>query len=192
VNAPSPDNNGLVDNNGVVLKVPLLGEHQQLIRDVERLKQQMISNVELFADKIAALDRLTDTRFEGADKAVQAALQAAKEAVDKANTASERRFDSVNEFRAQLGDMVNTLISRVEADARFKAIDDQLVLLRSAVDKGFSGVEGRDSGATSNRIDERHARNEGRDNLALWIAVASVILTVVLTIMNAWVVHVGH
>jgi multidrug resistance efflux pump len=54
-------------------------------------------------------------------------------------------------------------------------------------------------GASTNRIDERKGRAESRDNLALWIAIAGIFvacsgvaLTIVLTIANAWLVHVGH
>jgi anti-sigma-K factor RskA len=61
-----------------------------------------------------------------------------------------------------------------------------------ALRQRVTALESAALGYNATRTDQRHARNEGRDNLALWIAVASVILTVALTIMNAWVVHVGH
>lgn len=66
------------------------------------------------------------TSFDASEKAMAAALLAAKEAVEKANLANEKRFDSVNEFRAQLNDMVNTLLPRQEATAIFSAMDARI------------------------------------------------------------------
>jgi hypothetical protein len=81
------------------------------------------------------------TSFQASEKAVAAALLAAEKAVDKANTANEKRFESVNEFRAQLNDMVNSLLPSNEAEARFKAIDDKVVDMKSLIDKGFASAE---------------------------------------------------
>lgn len=120
-----------------------IGEHQQLIRDVEQLKVRIGADAVLAQEKIGALDRLMNTRFDSADRAVQAALLAAKEAVEKANGASEKRFDAVNEFRGQLSDMVNTLIPRKEAESRFSAIEERVSRNQTAIDKGFTGVDSR-------------------------------------------------
>lgn len=66
------------------------------------------------------------TALEAAEKAVQAALTAAKEAVSKSEVAAEKRFESVNEFRAQLQDIIATLVSKVEVDAKFTSITDKM------------------------------------------------------------------
>lgn len=73
------------------------------------------------------------TAFTAADKAVAAALAAQEKAVDKANIANEKRFESVNEFRAQLNDMVNTLMPRQEAESRFLAIIEKLEMANTAI-----------------------------------------------------------
>lgn len=72
-------------------------------------------------------------RFQAAQEAVSAALAAAKEAVTKAESANERRFESVNEFRAALTDQSGKMITRFEADTRFKALEDHQSQQRGAV-----------------------------------------------------------
>lgn len=67
-----------------------------------------------------------DQRFIAQEKSMMAALLAVREAVVKAEAAAEKRFDSVNEFRATLKDQQLTLMSRNEADVRFKAIETKL------------------------------------------------------------------
>lgn len=67
-----------------------------------------------------------DQRFNAQEKAVSAALAAAKEAVTKAESSAEKRFDSVNEFRATLKDQQSTLIPRIEAEVRLKAIENKI------------------------------------------------------------------
>lgn len=68
-------------------------------------------------------EKSTIVALAAAKEAVQAALIAAKEAVQKAEFASEKRFDSVNEFRNSLKDQQTTLMSRTEADTRFKDLE---------------------------------------------------------------------
>lgn len=96
-------------------------------------------------------DRAINQRFELQDKAVNAALAAAKEAVTaalvaakeavaKAEFAAEKRFDAVNEFRSTLRDQQATLISKSEAEIRFKSIDDKIsvILARQTQELGRS------------------------------------------------------
>lgn len=72
-----------------------------------------------------------DQRFIAQEKSMLAALIGVREAVTKAEAAAEKRFDSVNEFRATLKDQQLTLMSRNEADARFKAIEIKLSTIES-------------------------------------------------------------
>lgn len=88
---------------------------------------------------IADQDRLIQTQFGLSDKAIQAALSAAEKAVEKANTANEKRFENVNEFRGQLNDIMTTLISRVEAEARFTAMGEKVDAMQRILDKSTSG-----------------------------------------------------
>jgi hypothetical protein len=150
-----------------------------------------------------AAEKAMTTARTGDKEAIQAALLAAKEAVEKANTANEKRFENVNEFRGQLADMQGTLISRNEAESRFFALDekiqtrfttldDQLKRIQSTVDKGFTGVDVRHITGTENRLEYHDKREDSRGQLALWVAGGSVLLTLILTILNAIVVHIGH
>lgn len=91
---------------------------------------------------MAERERANNQRFEAQEKAVASALSAAKEAVSKAETAAEKRFDSVNEFRSTLKDQQLTLISRNEADIRFKSIEEKLSTTELRVAQIASKAEG--------------------------------------------------
>jgi len=123
----------------------VLDGHDRLVQTQFVSSSRMLD--ERYATQTKALDAAflaqqaaMNTAFSAAEKAVNAALLAAKEAVEKANTANEKRFESVNEFRGQLNDIVTTLISRGEADARFTAIDEKVSAIQRLLDKG-SGKE---------------------------------------------------
>jgi hypothetical protein len=231
------------DVDGVFLKVPLLGEHQQLLRDVERLKAKVLSNAEKYVMGLQELEKLIDSRLESGDRAsirrydvmterqnaleemmkekvsaldrlmtervatVQAcnsksfevtmervqALQAemhqafnnVERSADKAALAADKRFEAVNEFRAQLNDLIATMMPRSEAMAMVRPLETQMDDLKSSVDKGFTVQNVRHS-ASIRDGDER------RGNIALWVAAASVVLTVVLSIMNNAMHIVSH
>ena len=111
-----------------------------LLREVEnanaQVQQQFVDlNVlldERYGTQSKALDKAfvasetaMRTALEAAEKAVQAALTAAKEAVTKSEVAAEKRFESVNEFRGQLQDMIETLVSKIEVDAKFRSVADK-------------------------------------------------------------------
>jgi small-conductance mechanosensitive channel len=130
---------------------------QRQIENLDRLFQTQLTSQgkmldERYATQTKALDAAfvsqqtaTATAFGAADKAVQAALLAAEKAVVKAENASEKRFENVNEFRGQLADIQGTLISRVEADARFNDLGRQVSEIKSTIDKGFTAVDTRTS-----------------------------------------------
>lgn len=122
---------------------------EQLLREISQLEKIVNLQFVAVATEMEGVKKLTDEKFlaqhaamttalSAAEKAVQAALLAAEKAVDKANVASEKRFEAVNAFRGQLNDVVTTLISRAEAEARMTALGDQLVLVRSSVEKSIA------------------------------------------------------
>lgn len=90
------------------------------------------------------------TAFSAAEKAVQAALLAAEKAVDKANTASEKRFEAVNEFRAQLADIIATMMPRTEVAALFKGVEDKVSDLKSTQDRVGGTSEGKTNTMATN------------------------------------------
>lgn len=84
---------------------------------------EKIANIRTLMDE---RDRRYEDRFTATDEKTGLALTSSKEAVTKAEIATEKRFDSVNEFRNTLKDQAATLLSRGEAEARFKGQDEKL------------------------------------------------------------------
>jgi hypothetical protein len=113
----------------------------QLQLSMKMLDERYATQTKALDAAFLAQQAAMTTAFSAAEKAVQAALLAAEKAVDKANTANEKRFESVNEFRGQLNDVVSSMISRAEAEARFNAVDGRLIEMKSSLDKGFSAVD---------------------------------------------------
>ncbi len=115
----------------------------QEIADLEkRMSVLMDERRSFFVMLMAEHSKRYDLRFESAEKAVSQALTAAKEAVAKAETASEKRFDSVNEFRNTLKDQQSTLMPRIEADNRFKAVEEKIDALKGSSAAGANWLWG--------------------------------------------------
>jgi predicted DNA-binding protein (UPF0251 family) len=110
------------------------------------------------------------TALEAAEKAVQTALLSAKEAVVKAEVAADKRFESTNEFRGQLNDMVATLMGRMEADAKFGALDARVSELAGRMDL----ATGRDEGAAQTVVTRR--LDAGQLIAVLGVLLAAVIV----------------
>lgn len=76
-------------------------------------------------------DRQYAQRFEAQQQALKDTLASAKESVTKAEESLNKRFDSVNEFRQTLTDQANTFMSKAEADARLKAVEEDISRITS-------------------------------------------------------------
>lgn len=70
-------------------------------------------------------------RFEAQQEALKDTLSSTKESITKAEEALNKRFDSVNEFRQTLTDQASTFMSKAEADARLKAVEDDISRISS-------------------------------------------------------------
>lgn len=116
------------------------------------------------------------TAFSAAEKAVQAALLAAEKAVDKANTASEKRFEAVNEFRAQLGDIIATMMPRTEVGAITKALEDKIADMKSTQDK-------MGAGQLATEETTRYTRGDYRANMGTYIAVGSAVVSLLAVVI---------
>lgn len=81
-------------------------------------------------------------KFESLEKANVLALSNAKEQTATALASNEKRLDGMNEFRQQQRDMIDTLMPRGEADARFKAMEDKLNIVIAAQNTGKGKFEG--------------------------------------------------
>lgn len=93
-----------------------------------------------FLARLDASDKRYEQRFIAAEKAVEAALAAAETAMNKADLANEKRFEGTNEWRSAFGDLIATMMSRVESlalheaakqrdtgqDARLDSLEDRL------------------------------------------------------------------
>ena len=75
------------------------------------------------------------TALAAAEKAVQMAMMAAEKAVLKSEEAYDKRFQAVNEFRSMVQDVVNTMITRAEADSRLQALSERIEANRIRLDR---------------------------------------------------------
>jgi hypothetical protein len=180
---------GNIDRSAVVTSVEAVGTG--LIASLSTSTQTYIAggfamhNTKALDAAFVAQQAAVATSFDASEKAMAAALLAAKEAVEKANVATEKRFDNVTELLAQQTMAVGLLLPRAEAEARMADLDRRVTDIKSAVDKGFTGVNVRES--TGIMHDEG-----SRANMAIWIAAAAVILTLVLAIVTNMMHATGH
>jgi hypothetical protein len=104
------------------------------IESVKELKQHDLLHV---TSKIEDLSTAVDARFEAAQLAVSSALAAqdkltsaifaaSEKAITKAEEAQREYNIRSNEFRGQLDDQAKSLISRLEAQTVFKALEDKI------------------------------------------------------------------
>ncbi len=115
----------------------------QEISDLEkRITSLMGERRDFFITLIEERTKHNNLRFEAAEKAVMQALTASKDAVAKAEMASEKRFDSVNEFRNTLKDQQSTLMTRIEAEARFKSIEEKIDAMKGSSAAGANWLWG--------------------------------------------------
>lgn len=114
---------------------------------VDTLKADMQHQIDgmrtLLDERYQTQTKALEAAFAAAERAVAAALLAAEKAVGKAETAAEKRFESVNEFRGQLNDIVTTLISRTEAEARITAIAEKTAGLEDRMQSRLRELESR-------------------------------------------------
>jgi hypothetical protein len=136
------------------------------------------------SEQISSNDKASEKRFEVmAERTVslqhemEASFLSSDRAVEKANIATDKRFDAVNEFRTQLSDITGTMITRNEADAQFSSFDARIADIKSAIDKGFTGVDTRESTGLQ-------VRESSRANMAIWISAAAVVLALLLGIIT--------
>lgn len=159
---------------------PTLLTTEQLLREIGQLEKTINLQFLALSAELDGVRNLANARFTASEKAVDAALLSAEKAVEKANLASDKRFENVNEFRAQLSDVIGTMISRVEAETRFNANERRLNEMKSALDKGFSGHAASED--TSRWIKgDRTASYTGYYALA---GVGLTIIIIVIAVMN--------
>jgi len=150
----------------------------------EMLNERYATQTKALDAAFLAQQAAVATSFDASEKAMAAALLAAKEAVEKANTATEKRFDGVNELLGQQTATVSALLPRAEAEARMTDLDRRVGDIKTAVDKGFTGVETRHD--TSG---EQRDMAQGR--MAIVIAMISALLSAIFIIVT-YITAVHH
>lgn len=116
------------------------------------LETRVDAEHELTQQRFQDRDKAVEAALLSAERAVAAALTAAKEAVAKAEVAQEKRLDSVNEFRAQLADLIRTLMPRAEAEQRIATNGDKIDTLDARIDKTEARIdrtEGKSTGLST-------------------------------------------
>jgi hypothetical protein len=158
----------------------------------ERFVMQVKSTETAFAVQQTAMR----TAFDAADSAVKTALASAKEATTKAEIATEKRLELVNEFRDQQRDVIAQFLPRKEFDALYQSLTEKINVLSSRLDRGEAGqkgaqsVTGTDFEASTFRQFQEASNAQGRRavngqviaGVAVLIAVASVVVTIVLAL----------
>lgn len=74
-------------------------------------------------------ERLQIERIDAVRREAQIALQASETAITKSEQSGEKRFASFDALRAELGELAERQMDRIEADAKFTSIDVQLGVL---------------------------------------------------------------
>lgn len=75
---------------------------------------------------LGTLKELMEARIGAVERATEAAFVASEKAITKAETAQTAYNARSNEFRAALDDQNKTFMPRIEADGRFKVLQDLL------------------------------------------------------------------
>lgn len=113
-----------------------------ILNEREKASNQRFDGQEkAIASALAALEKSTANALAALDKNNAAALTAAKEAVTKAEVAAEKRFDAVNEFRNTLKDQQATLMSKTDAETKFKFLEEKINSMEGRLNKTTGGLE---------------------------------------------------
>lgn len=137
------------------------------------------------------LSQLTDAKFvtfraliDSQAEKVALALAASDKAVNKAELATEKRFEAVNEFRGQLNDQAARLLERREAEARFAAMGIQIDSTAYRGNERLAAVESRLDRIEATAAGARDKTSGIQANIGLYLAVATVIITITVFLAN--------
>jgi hypothetical protein len=109
------------------------------VRNSERFRASEVA----VATALAGQERAVAAAFAAQERSVVAALIAAKEAVQKAESATEKRFDAINISLGLMARQQNSFFPRTEATTHFKSLEDQVDLLRGAIDDKLTALVDR-------------------------------------------------
>ena len=162
-------------------------EEKQRIEDLTDYFSKQIDGVR---ELIGERDRLYTDRFNAQEKAVLAAMASAKEAVTKAEAATEKRFEGVNELRGMANDILTKTMTRIEAEAAFKAVEAKLEAAIKSWDKRHQEIVDRTIALEKNNVamggEKLGAKGQVDNSRADLSLVVSAIVGVSLLLQFAW------
>jgi len=94
------------------------------------LERIMDERDQRYENRFKAQETQRQSEMAGAKELTKAAFDSAKEAITKSEAAQSAYNARSNEFRQALDDQNRIQLPRVEADARFKALDDKIEELK--------------------------------------------------------------
>lgn len=117
---------------------------RELTAQLDDVKELMAVQFQALREVMSERDRRYDAQFKSAETAVSAALAAAEKQTTAAFSSSEKAIVKAedaqkeynlrsNEFRAQLKDQADRLITKDEANNRFKVQDEKIEVQRTDI-----------------------------------------------------------
>jgi ATP-dependent helicase/DNAse subunit B len=111
---------------------------------IDTLKEYVLAlidaNDKKYTQSFEEVRTATQTALTAQKLAVDTALIAADRAGEKAERAGEKRLDGLNELRNMASDAQANYMQRLEADAKFKALEDKADAIRESLTKEIAGL----------------------------------------------------
>lgn len=131
------------------LEAQITGLREIIEANDKRYTERFQGLIDTFAQAIAAVK-----------EAVTTALATAERANTKAENANDKRFEGVNEFRNSLSDQSRLLMPRLEVEALFRGLKEDI----GKLEKSQQSTAGRSSGV--------------RDSWAVLAAIAALLISI--------------
>lgn len=143
---------------------------------IETLKEYILAlinaNDKKYTQSFEEVRTATQTALTAQKLAVDTALIAADRAGEKAERAGEKRLDGLNELRNMASDAQLNYMQRLEADAKFKGLEDKLDAMRDNLTKEIQSLR-------ESRSETGGAKTSSRELFSYLIAVAGLILALI-------------
>jgi hypothetical protein len=153
----------------------------------EQYRQRFADSEKAVTAAFAAAKEAVNAALAASKEAVNAALTAAKEAVAKAETATNERFASVNEFRKSLSDLSGTMLTRIEAEQRFRGLTDKVETIDSALGDRLGRIEQSNSERTGAAAQGETLRGHSASTIGLIVAVVAAVIAAAAVVVDLFV-----
>ena len=135
---------------------------------IERVVQEMDRR---YGERWEAQQQAVQAALLAQEKAVQAAFTGANEAINKAEAAQRAYNERSNEFRAALDDAQKTLLSRAEAAAEFRRMEERIHTVANTLDAYKAALAEEIKGLRESRA---LAQGRGAGQGAVWAALGII------------------